>query len=43
VRDKLAAQFMTPIPGSADEFRARIDADIARWSPVITAAKIKIE
>jgi tripartite-type tricarboxylate transporter receptor subunit TctC len=43
VRDKLAAQFMTPIPGSAGEFRTRIDADIARWSPVITAAKIKIE
>jgi tripartite-type tricarboxylate transporter receptor subunit TctC len=43
VRDKLAAQFMTPIPGSAAEFRARIDADIARWSPVIAAAKIKIE
>ena len=43
VRDKLAAQFMTPIPGSAAEFRAVIDADIARWSPVIAAAKIKIE
>ena len=43
IRDKLAAQFMTPIPGTPAEFRARIDADIARWSPVITAAKIKIE
>jgi tripartite-type tricarboxylate transporter receptor subunit TctC len=43
VRDKLAAQFMTPIPGTPAEFRARIDADIARWSPVIAAAKIKIE
>jgi tripartite-type tricarboxylate transporter receptor subunit TctC len=43
VRDKLAAQFMTPIPGTSAEFRARIDADIARWSPVIAAAKIKIE
>jgi len=43
VRDKLAAQFMTPIPGTPAEFRARIDADIARWSPVITAAKIKVE
>jgi tripartite-type tricarboxylate transporter receptor subunit TctC len=43
VRDKLAAQFMTPIPGSPAEFRARVDGDIARWSPVIEAAKIKIE
>jgi tripartite-type tricarboxylate transporter receptor subunit TctC len=43
VRDKLAAQFMTPIPGTPAEFRARIDADIARWSPVIATAKIKIE
>jgi tripartite-type tricarboxylate transporter receptor subunit TctC len=43
IRDKLAAQFMTPIPGTPAEFRARIDGDIARWSPVIAAAKIKIE
>jgi len=43
VRDKLATQFMTPIPGTPAEFRARIDDDIARWSPVIEAAKIKIE
>jgi tripartite-type tricarboxylate transporter receptor subunit TctC len=43
IRDKLAAQFMTPIPGTPAEFRARIDADIARWSQVIAAAKIKIE
>ncbi|HTE78387.1 MAG TPA: tripartite tricarboxylate transporter substrate-binding protein [Xanthobacteraceae bacterium] len=43
VRDKLAAQLMTPIPGTPAQFRARIDGDIARWSPVIAAAKIKIE
>lgn len=43
IRDKLAAQFMTPISGTPAEFRARIDADIARWSPVIAAAKIKID
>jgi tripartite-type tricarboxylate transporter receptor subunit TctC len=42
VRAKLAAQFMAPIPGTPAEFRARIDADIARWSPVIAAAKIKV-
>jgi tripartite-type tricarboxylate transporter receptor subunit TctC len=43
IRDKLAAQLMTPIPGTPAEFRARIDGDITRWSPVIAAAKIKIE
>ena len=43
IRDKLAAQYMAPIPSSAADFRARIDADIAHWSPVIAAAKIKIE
>ena len=43
IRDKLTALLMTPIPGTPAQFRARIDADIARWSPVIAAAKIKIE
>jgi len=42
VRDKLAAQLMEPIPSSPTAFRARIDADIAHWSPVIKAAKIRI-
>jgi len=43
VRQKLFAQLMEPIPGTPAEFRARIDADIARWRPVINAAKIKVE
>jgi tripartite-type tricarboxylate transporter receptor subunit TctC len=43
VRDKLAAQIMEPIPDTPAEFRARIEADIARWKPVIEAAHIKIE
>jgi tripartite-type tricarboxylate transporter receptor subunit TctC len=43
IRDKLAAQLMTPLPGTPAEFRARIDADIARWSPVIAATKIRME
>jgi hypothetical protein len=43
IRDKLAAQLMTPIPGTPAEFRVRIEGDIARWSPVIAAAKIRIE
>jgi tripartite-type tricarboxylate transporter receptor subunit TctC len=42
VRAKLAAQFMAPIPGTPAEFRARVDADLARWAPVIAAAKIKM-
>jgi tripartite-type tricarboxylate transporter receptor subunit TctC len=43
IREKLTAQLMEPIPGTPAEFRARIDADIARWTPVIEAAKIKID
>ena len=41
IREKLTAQLMEPIPDTPAEFRARIDADIARWTPVIEAAKIK--
>jgi tripartite-type tricarboxylate transporter receptor subunit TctC len=43
IRAKLKAQLMEPIPTSPEEFRARIDADIARWSPVIRAANIRIK
>jgi len=43
IRQKLFVQLMEPIPGTPAEFRARIDADIARWKPVIAAAKIKVE
>ena len=42
IREKLSAQLMEPIPDTPAQFRARIDADIARWKPVIEAAKIKI-
>jgi len=42
IRTKLSAQLMEPIPDTPAEFRARIDADIARWGPIIDAAKIKI-
>jgi tripartite-type tricarboxylate transporter receptor subunit TctC len=42
VRDKLATQLMEPVPGTAAQFRARIDADLARWAPVIKAANIRI-
>jgi tripartite-type tricarboxylate transporter receptor subunit TctC len=43
IREKLTAQLMEPIPDTPAQFRARIDADIARWTPVIEAAKIKID
>jgi len=43
VRAKLAAQVMEPIPTTSAQFRARITADVSRWTPVITAAKIKID
>jgi tripartite-type tricarboxylate transporter receptor subunit TctC len=43
IREKLTTQLMEPIPDTPAEFRARIDADIARWTPVIAAAKIKIQ
>ena len=42
IRDKLAAQLMEPIGSSPAEFRARIEAEIARWGPVIKAAGIKV-
>ena len=42
LREKLAAQLMEPIPTTSAAFRARIDADLARWAPVIRAANIRI-
>jgi tripartite-type tricarboxylate transporter receptor subunit TctC len=42
IREKLSAQLMEPIPDTPAQFRARIDADIARWKPVIAAANIRI-
>jgi tripartite-type tricarboxylate transporter receptor subunit TctC len=42
IREKLAAQLMEPIGNSPAEFRARIQAEIGRWEPVIQAANIKI-
>ena len=43
IREKLTAQLMEPIPDTPAQFHARINADIARWTPVIEAAKIKIQ
>ncbi len=43
IRAKLAAQLMEPIPTTPAEFRARIEADVKRWSPIIKAAHIRID
>ena len=43
VRAKLATQLMEPIGSSPEEFRARINSEIARWAPVIKAANVKID
>jgi tripartite-type tricarboxylate transporter receptor subunit TctC len=42
VRDKLATQLMEPVGGTPEEFRARIDSEIARWAPVIKGANVKV-
>lgn len=42
VRDKLATQYMEPVGNSPAEFRAVIDSEISRWSPVIKAGNVKI-
>jgi tripartite-type tricarboxylate transporter receptor subunit TctC len=41
-KDKLAAALMEPVGSTPEQFRAVIDAEIARWAPVIKAANIKI-
>ena len=42
VREKLATQLMEPIPTTPAQFRAKIDADLERWTPVIKAIDIKV-
>jgi len=42
IREKLATQLMEPIPTTPAQFRAKIDADLARWSPIIKALNLKI-
>jgi tripartite-type tricarboxylate transporter receptor subunit TctC len=43
VRDKLAAQLMTPVGSSPQALRETMNAEIARWAPVIKAANVKVE
>jgi tripartite-type tricarboxylate transporter receptor subunit TctC len=42
IRAKLATQLMEPIPTTPAQFRAKINADLARWAPVIKALDLKI-
>jgi len=42
VREKLATQLMEPVGNSPEQFRAVIEAEVARWAPVIKAADVKI-
>jgi len=42
IREKMSAQLMEPIPTTPAQFRARADADLARWAPVIKGAKIAV-
>jgi len=42
VREKLATQLMEPVGSSPEEFRATMQAEIARWAPVIKAADVKV-
>jgi tripartite-type tricarboxylate transporter receptor subunit TctC len=42
VRDKLATQLMEPVGSTTQEFRARMNGEIARWAPVIKAANVKV-
>ena len=41
-REKFATQLMEAIPTTPAQFRAKIDADLARWTPVIKAIDIKV-
>jgi tripartite-type tricarboxylate transporter receptor subunit TctC len=43
VRDKLAAQLMTPVASTPQALRETMNAEIARWAPVIKAANVKVE
>ncbi len=43
VKEKLAAQQMEPVGNTPAQFRAVIDAEVARWAPVIKAANISVD
>jgi tripartite-type tricarboxylate transporter receptor subunit TctC len=43
VRDKLAAQMMTAIPSTPQEFQKRIAEETLQWEPLIRAANIQAQ
>jgi tripartite-type tricarboxylate transporter receptor subunit TctC len=43
VAAKLAPQFMTPVAGTPDQFRAVLKEEHDRWAPIIKAGGIKVE
>jgi tripartite-type tricarboxylate transporter receptor subunit TctC len=43
IRDKLRAQYMDPVGNSPQEFRKQLDADVARWKPVIEQNAISLD
>ena len=42
LREKFKAQLMEPVGNSPVEFKAQIERDLARWTPVIREAGIKV-
>jgi tripartite-type tricarboxylate transporter receptor subunit TctC len=42
LKEKFAAQIMEPVGNTPAEFKAQIDADLARWTPVIKQQGIKV-
>lgn len=42
IREMLAAQLLEPVGITPEEFRARIEAEVSRWEPVIKGADIKV-
>ena len=43
MKQKLQAQLMEPVGGTAAEFRATLQADLARWQPVIRKNNIALD
>jgi len=42
LKAKFAAQFMEPVGNTPEQFKAQIDSDLARWTPVIRQSGIKV-
>jgi tripartite-type tricarboxylate transporter receptor subunit TctC len=42
LKAKFAAQIMEPVGNTPAQFKAQIDGDLARWTPVIQAAGVKV-